>query len=87
MPVKNLVLISLFFLVTACNLSTENSSRLQVEIDSLRHQLSETYTPGLGEFMSGIQIHHAKLWFAGISKNWELADFEIKEIREANENI
>lgn len=86
-PLKNLVFIFLFFLVVACNQSTENSSRSQAEIDSLHQQLYETYPPGMGEFMSGIQIHHTKLWFAVTSNNWGLVDFEIKEIQEAIENI
>ena len=37
--------------------------------------------------MGSIQIHHDKLYFAGINKNWELADFEIQEIKEALEDI
>jgi hypothetical protein len=37
--------------------------------------------------MLGIQEHHAKLWFAGINKNWELADFEVHEIGETLDNI
>ena len=37
--------------------------------------------------MSGIQVHHAKLWFAGQAQNWSLSDFETKEIREAIEDI
>ena len=38
---------------------------LQAKIDSLQRRLDDAYRPGLGEFMSGIQVHHAKLWFAG----------------------
>ncbi|HCL82393.1 MAG TPA: hypothetical protein DIC22_00395, partial [Chitinophagaceae bacterium] len=45
------------------------------------------YAPGLGEFMSDIQVHHAKLWFAGKNGNWELANFEIGEIRESIDAI
>ena len=26
---------------------------------------AQPYTPGLVEFMMTVQIHHAKLWFAG----------------------
>ena len=37
--------------------------------------------------MLGIQEHHAKLWFAGINKNWELADFEVHEIGETLDDI
>lgn len=37
--------------------------------------------------MSGIQVHHAKLWFAGQAGNWQLADFEIGEISEALDDV
>lgn len=37
--------------------------------------------------MSGIQVHHAKLWFAGKAGNWGLADFETKEIGETIDDI
>ena len=43
--------------------------------------MKEKYRPGLGEIMSGIQTHHAKLWFAGINENWKLADYEVKELK------
>ncbi|HTJ13445.1 MAG TPA: hypothetical protein VL547_15530 [Dinghuibacter sp.] len=39
------------------------------------------YTPGFGELMLNIQIHHAKLWFAGDSANWPLAEYEESLIR------
>ena len=60
---------------------------MQKKIDSLQTEINNSYKPGLGEFMSQIQIHHAKLWFAGKEENWELANFEIGEIQEALENI
>ncbi len=37
--------------------------------------------------MGGIQAHHSKLWFAGQNQNWKLADFEVREIMEAVEDI
>jgi hypothetical protein len=40
------------------------------------------YVPGLGEFMIANQIHHAKLWFAGSSENWDLAAYELGELKE-----
>lgn len=36
--------------------------------------------------MGPIQTHHAKLWFAGKAKNWELAAYELDELREGFEN-
>ena len=44
------------------------------------------YVPGLGDFMGAIQVHHAKLWFAGKAKNWELAAYELDELKEGFEN-
>lgn len=78
-------LLSLAFI--ACNRSADHSKQLEARIDSLQQKLEDTYKPGFGEFMSGIQVHHAKLWFAGINNNWELADFEIHEIMEVVDAI
>src|ERR1700761_6393190 len=72
--------------LTACTGNTSNANAdqaiLQARIDSLQRRLDDAYKPGLGEFMSGIQVHHAKLWFAGTAANWQLANFEIGEIKE-----
>jgi Spy/CpxP family protein refolding chaperone len=46
----------------------------------------EPYAPGLGEFMTATQLRHAKLWFAGNEKNWDLAAYEIDEIKEGLED-
>jgi len=84
---KSLALIPFFLLLTACNGHSDYSSGLQAQVDSLQNKLNNSYKPGLGEFMSGIQVHHAKLWFAGINSNWKLADFEINEIKESVDDI
>ena len=67
----------------ACRNETDNDLPLQNRIDSLEKELADTYKPGLGEFMTEIQIHHAKLWFAGQYQNWKLAEFETGEIEES----
>jgi hypothetical protein len=77
----------LLFFLSACNHSGQDRGTLQAQIDSLKKKLNNTYKPGLGEFMSGIQVHHAKLWFAGQAGNWSLSDFETKEIRETIDDI
>ena len=71
----------------ACKQQADNTKSLQSRVDSLEKKLATTYKPGFGEFMSSIQIHHAKLWFAGKNQNWELADFEMHEIGEALDAI
>ena len=73
-------------LLVSCS-QGDNTDKLQSQVDSLQKKLNAAYKPGLGEFMLGIQEHHAKLWFAGINKNWELADFEVHEIGETLDDI
>jgi hypothetical protein len=41
--------------------------------------------PGLGEFMTTIQLHAGKLWFAAQAANWELAKYELDELKETME--
>ncbi len=84
---RNLLLILLTFSLISCNQHTDNTADLQNRIDSLENKLGKTYKPGFGDFMSSIQTHHAKLWFAGQNENWDLADFEIHELEEAIEDI
>ncbi|MDX1907567.1 MAG: hypothetical protein SF053_11080 [Bacteroidia bacterium] len=45
------------------------------------------YVPHLGEMMNGVQVHHAKLYWAGAAGNWELADFCLEELTEDLEKI
>ena len=81
-----LTVLGLFGLLS-CQSAVTNNQHLEKKIDSLEQQLAHTYKPGFGEFMSSIQAHHAKLWFAGQHQNWELADFEIHEIEESLDDI
>ena len=78
---KAVFFLLIMVLLVSCS-QGDNTDKLQSQVDSLQKKLNATYKPGLGEFMLGIQEHHAKLWFAGINKNWELADFEVHEIGE-----
>ena len=41
----------------------------------------DVYRPPLGDIMSAIQLRHIKLWFAGKLGNWELATYQVGEIR------
>lgn len=85
---KNSLLVVSICLLFSCQPKfVDHSKELQHQIDSLKFELSQTYKPGFGEFMGNIQEHHAKLWFAGQNENWNLADFEINEIKENLENI
>jgi hypothetical protein len=64
------------------------------EIASLQESLKRAQTdlasakesaPGLGEYMTTIQLHAAKLWFAAKVSNWELAQYELDELKETME--
>jgi hypothetical protein len=41
--------------------------------------------PGLGEYMTTIQLHAGKLWFAANATNWDLAQYELDELKETME--
>ena len=41
----------------------------------------DAYRPPLGDIMGKIQLRHIKLWFAGKLANWDLATYELDEIR------
>ena len=73
--------------IVSCTDNSQKIQELQTQIDSLKLKIENTYQPGFGEMMSNVQIHHAKLWFAGNDKNWPLADFEIHEIEETLDDI
>ena len=84
---KILFFLFLFTIFFACSDSSGKIEALQTRLDKLEKKLDDSYKPGFGEFMSNIQVHHAKLWFAGINNNWKLADFEIHEIKETLEDL
>src|SRR5215203_3108615 len=82
---KYLFIILIFVCSSSCQQSNQNV--LRQKVDSLEKKLANVYKPGFGEFMSSIQVHHAKLWFAGQNQNWKLADFEMHEIAETIDAI
>lgn len=74
-------------LVISCGQNNDGSStKLVQRIDSLQQQINQL-KPGFGDIMGQIQVHHAKLWFAGSAGNWDLTDFELNEIDENIEKI
>lgn len=70
---KVLAAIGVMGLVIGCTFSVP---------DAQQQEGTDGYRPGFGEFMSTVQVHHEKLWFAGTNANWPLADFEVHEIEE-----
>jgi hypothetical protein len=41
----------------------------------------EQYVPQLGDIMNAVQTRHIKLWFAGKALNWDLAAYELRQLR------
>lgn len=74
-------------LFSSCQSSGKKTAKLEQKVDSLQMVVAHQYKPGFGEFMGYIQVHHAKLWYAGKNENWDLAQFELDEIMETVENI
>ena len=85
-PVASAVLVFGFTAVLACIAAAQTPDD-RAEIAALKKEVGElkknAYHPELGEQMLGLQIRHARLWFAGEAQNWTLAAFELQEIKEA----
>lgn len=41
------------------------------------------FVPRLNDMMVATQVRHFKLWYAGIVQNWQLANYELTQIRNA----
>lgn len=57
-----------------------NLHKLETENTALKDA-----APGLGDYMTTIQLHAGKLWFAAGAANWELAAYEVGELKETIE--
>jgi hypothetical protein len=72
----------------------EDTGRLEMSVAEMKDSVALLYrvvdslkaqTPGLGEYMSTIQLHISKLWFAAQASNWKLARYEHDELEETIE--
>jgi len=80
--VKLIAASAVTLLIVSCQ-HNDSGNRPSVEE---RLKKLEASAPGVGEVMSGIQLHFSKLYFAGQAGNWKLADFELDEITENLDN-
>ncbi len=84
-------IVALGLLLIRSNSKIEESQtailRLQDSVTRIRSRLTmlETRTPGLGEYMTAMQLHYAKLWIAAMHTNWDLAHYELDELAETME--
>jgi hypothetical protein len=58
----------------------DSLKRVQADLTSVKE-----LAPGLGEYMTTIQMHAGKLWFAARATNWDLAQYELDELKETME--
>jgi hypothetical protein len=87
----------IFLLIKTLNLSsefeaaTEKNNRTAADLQALVKRAEaevaklKEATPGLGEYMTTIQLHAGKLWFAVKASNWGLAEYEVDELKETME--
>lgn len=78
-------LVTILVLYAAC--TDNNNSQVQALEGRISNLEQNKYVPGLGEFMNTIQLHHAKLWFAGNDQNWALAKYETDEMKETFDDL
>ena len=57
------------------------AASLAVAQSGLDRPSNEQYVPHLGDIMNLVQARHAKLWFAGQAQNWDLAAYELRQLR------
>ena len=91
------VIVILFLIMRVVKLGSEtqefhdkNNRELATLQNSLKRAQADLATakelaPGLGEYMTTIQLHAGKLWFAAKASNWELAEYELDELKETME--
>ena len=60
----------------------ESLKRMQADLATAKE-----LAPGLGEYMTTIQLHATKLWFAAKASNWRLAEYELHELEETMEVV
>jgi len=47
---------------------------------------ADPFVPSLGDIMSATQLRHFKIWYAGKLGNWELASYELGQIKDSFSN-
>jgi len=80
MPSTKLAVASLLALAIAAN-----AQDLRPASTPPKEQQSYAFTPDLGDIMAVMQLRHLKLAFAGSLENWNLADYEVAEMRKSFE--
>ncbi len=71
--------------------NSNEAQRREAKIAALENDVAklkqDAHRPRLGDIMEMTQIRHGKLWFAGEHQNWELAAYELHELKEGFEDL
>ena len=81
---RNVILSCLCAAGISFGVHAAETAPVAMEKQAAVHQ--ENYVPGMGEIMGATQMRHSKLWFAGQAENWDLASYELDEIKEGLED-
>jgi hypothetical protein len=73
--------------VAARSQTPSNAPQQSPQASAPSQDLPKAYIPGLGELMGRIQTDHAKLWLAGEARNWELAEYQLGELKEVFSDV
>jgi hypothetical protein len=74
-------------IVTGTHFTAEAQPAPDSAPSSAAKELPKAYIPGLGDFMGRIQTDHAKLWLAGDARNWDLAAYQLSELKEVFSDV
>ncbi len=85
-PVLRFALFALILILLLKEIRDTRTLKDSVEALSRRVAALEKQTLGLGDDMTAMQFHMGKLWFAGKALNWELAGYELDELKEGIES-
>jgi hypothetical protein len=82
-----LSVITIIFLLVKVVKNDHELAALQDSLKRVQAELAaaKESAPGLGDYMTTIQLHAGKLWFASKASNWELAEYELGELKETME--
>lgn len=71
-------ILAILFISPAHSSFAQNVPNRETPVRDIKYN----YAPGLGEIMAATQMRHSKLWFAGEAGNWQLAKYELFELKE-----
>lgn len=77
---RSIIIAILSSLLAICNISAQEQP---IASQQKANAQSNFYVADLGDLMGAMQLRHFKLWFAGRQKYWDLANYEVKEIRKS----